>query len=308
MPGFSFPEYLSANAGRAYPLSEFGARADVTGTVVLPDALLVDARLNVTPGYVLGAGAGTFFVSRVELTATAVTLTLSFLPAAAGSAPRVLAVVSVDPRGTDFGDDAAFQGQDPDAAVTGTLTFGDLPGVLSQLTGGYDFGVTQCALEADVVSVGQPAVTFLELFNGATPVGTFDGALQLIAGRNVFFTRLSPTSVRVDVADGINVTTADACAGALPAGTPIRTINGVAPDANGNFALVGDECITVNTAAGEIDLEDVCSKSCCGCTELASLVTAQQQVEAQVVALQAQLLQYQQSAAAMSANLLAALT
>ena len=307
MPGFSFPEYLSANAGRAYPLSEFGGRADVTGAVVLPDALLVDARLNVPPGYALGPAAGTFFLSNATLTATAVSLTIAFQPAA-GGAPRAVAVVSVDPRTADFGDYAAFQGQDPDAAVTGTLTFGDLGGTLSQLTGSFSFDPTQGAFEADVVSVGQPAVTSLELLNGATPVGTFDGALQLIAGRNVVFTRLSPTSVRVDVADGINVATADACAGAVPAGTPIRTINGVAPDASGNFALVGDECITVSTAAGELDLVDVCSKSCCGCAELSALVAAQVQVEAQVEAMQAQLLQYQQAAQAMSANLLAALT
>jgi hypothetical protein len=304
MPSFSFPEYLAANAGRSYPISEFAGRRDISGSVALPDDLLADARVNALPVY---ASAGTFFVSRVELTASLAAVSLSFAPADPDAPARLIAVVSIDPRTARFGDFAAFRGEGEDASVTGTLTFGDLGSALAALSGQWEFAVDQTPLEPDAVSVGQPSVRFVELYNGGSLVGVFPDALRLVAGRNVSFTRIDETTVRMDAQDGLNVPAADECAGAVEAAPPIRTINGIPPDANGNFNLLGDECIVISPDAASVKISDACSKSCCGCDELQQLVEAQRQTETQVRAMQAQIDFVNGQVQAMLGNLAAAL-
>lgn len=47
-------------------------------------------------------------------------------------------------------------------------------------------------------------------------------------------------------------------------GTPIVSINGVKPDAQGNFTLTGMDCTNVQQREGAISISNPCSKPCCG--------------------------------------------
>ncbi len=54
---------------------------------------------------------------------------------------------------------------------------------------------------------------------------------------------------------------------------PIKFINGIPPLANGNFRMLGDDCLRVLPIQNGLQLEDVCSKPCCGCNELDALIS-----------------------------------
>ena len=74
------------------------------------------------------------------------------------------------------------------------------------------------------------------------------------------------------------------CQGDAAEAGPIRTINLVPPDSLGNINLLGDDCIKVTPQAtdNQVGLTDECSKPCCGCPELETLVEDQKRVRDQV--------------------------
>ena len=202
MPSYAFAEYLSANAGRAYPLGGLAGRLDVSGAVVLPDALLVDARVNAPPAY----AAGTFFVANLGVFEDGVSVTLAYDPGD-GTLPRPVAVVGAVPAATPFGTAAAFTGAATDLALNGTLTFGDLGAVVQELAGFYDFTSDQTPLESAVLCLGTPMVAAVELYDGDVLFGSYPDVLRLRAGRNCQWTRVDATTVRLDVEDGLNTVT-----------------------------------------------------------------------------------------------------
>jgi hypothetical protein len=70
----SFPEWLNANSLRAYPVMESASRESVGGEAVLPNSLIVDARVNSPHSY----AAGTFYISFVEILPDRVAVDLSY--------------------------------------------------------------------------------------------------------------------------------------------------------------------------------------------------------------------------------------
>ena len=104
------------------------------------------------------------------------------------------------------------------------------------------------------------------------------GAIKLLAGSNVRLTRVAEDTIRIDAISGENL---DDC-GSEDNPAPIRFINGVPPDEDGNIRLDGSECVeVVLTAAAVLTIMDSCSKPCCGCAELSGLVEALRQMESQ---------------------------
>ena len=64
----------------------------------------------------------------------------------------------------------------------------------------------------------------------------------------------------------------------------IVPINAVLNYSLGNINLLGDDCLEITPVADEyaVQLADKCSKPCCGCDELETLVTDQRRVRDQV--------------------------
>jgi hypothetical protein len=62
----------------------------------------------------------------------------------------------------------------------------------------------------------------------------------------------------------------------------VLTINGAPPDENGNVELVGSKCIEVaSSGLHTIQFRDLCSSSCCGCTELNTLINSLNSLQTQ---------------------------
>jgi hypothetical protein len=153
-------------------------------------------------------------------------------------------------------------------------------------------------------------VSAVILVNGEDRSDPLVGDIELVAGTNI---RLVPNpnpggnpQIRIDAITGAGLTQDCSCAGKLPADAPcIRTINGIAPDANGNFTLLGDSCLILTAITNGLQITDKCSSSCCGCDELQKVVSDLDQMNLQITTLESFASQLNAQVSAALINLLA---
>lgn len=280
-----FPEWLNVNSGRAFPLAENASRMDSTGSVRLPDSLIVAAQINQTASY----AAGTFFVSRLIAVPDLVSVTISFFDGE--EAPRAIATISVPVELHRTNKTYAFVGEGVDEVILGSLTIGALDETLRTVPGQLSFDVSATPFEVSALFVSTPSLEAVEIYNGTTLLRRHTRVLKLRAGENIRLSYVDgdPDVIRIDAISGENLINPDTCENAVPVPAPIRTINGVPGDSNNNFNLDGSNCLNVDVAPGVITVTDLCSKSCCGCEELEELVAGLQQVEQQLLGLRQQI-------------------
>jgi len=135
----------------------------------------------------------------------------------------------------------------------------------------------------------------------------FSKILKLKEGRNIRLTYEGDDTIRIDAIDGVNLIDPTICADALPVPGPIRTINGIPPDVNGNFVLDPSDCLTIDPGTAMLTLKDTCSKSCCGCNELEQLMTGLSSVESQIAALKSQIQSVEAQQSQLIANLVSSI-
>jgi hypothetical protein len=298
---FIFPEWLVSNAIRAFPLSESASRRDLRGVVTFPDSLVVAAAINALPEYATGA----FYLSSLLCFPDYVAVDLSFQPAQGDS--RVVCRLRAD--ASTHVENSAYPilGSGEDASVTGSLTFGDLRQAQSETLGVYSFSADATPFEVACLFVTVPALKYVQVFDGNTLLGTFNSVLRLRSGQNVRLRYVDQNTIAIDAIAGLNLVAPDSCEQLVVLGPPIKTINGVAPNADGDFTLDGSDCIAIDPLANGLQVEDTCSASCCGCTELNALTQGAAQLAAQVAFLQQQVQAVQSNQTEMIINLVSGL-
>ena len=152
MPNGIFPEWLNANAGRAFPLSENASRLDVTGHVKLPDTLIVAAQISMVADY----ASGIFYVSKVGGFPDRVLLTVAFLDAAGAS--RDIATLTVFAAEHTANDTYAFTGAGSDSTLLGSLTIGDLSETQHTVAGLADFDAGSTPFEVSALFISTPEI------------------------------------------------------------------------------------------------------------------------------------------------------
>ncbi len=111
------------------------------------------------------------------------------------------------------------------------------------------------------------------MVNGSETSAAITGHIVLSAGSNIRLTPIliegqDPT-IRIDAIAGEGLTEICVCDDEVDVGPPIRTINAVLPTPNGDFTLLGHECLEIDEITNGLKLVDRCSVPCCGCNELA---------------------------------------
>jgi len=224
------PEWQNENALRAYPLLD-----DAPAAAVLPAWLLADLRITVSDAY------GTVFLSSAYLSDTLVSFGISATKVENGTPKTIGLLVKTVVRDTlqpfrTYGLDRLTDG-----SAAGSVTFGEIP---ADATGfKYAFGPDEAPLSPSaVVRVTAPGVTSL-----VDPVygSEIDGLVDL-SGNSEFRTSVDPTdptgqTILVTLADLYRDLTTSVC-NLTPSfdacgRTPITSVNGVTPDANGVLTL-----------------------------------------------------------------------
>ena len=259
-------EWLNQNAYRAYPFKEDSSRTDSSGAVAIPDNLLVDLCL-VAPAnfddqlYLSGLiYAGTTMQLSMALTSDpGVTVAGFTADLSAHTANKAYSVVGVD----EMSD------------IRGRAVLGDLSSLSSQLIQGeFSFAASATPFECRAVRPDLRGVRSLRIVKADGTLGAdLYGTVQLLEGINIRLTYVAasgslPHGIRID-SIATELDEPCACDSAQIRPDPIRSINGVTGDVNGNILLEPmDECLEITGGTASLKIDDKCAKPCCGCPEL----------------------------------------
>jgi hypothetical protein len=269
---------------RHYPLSEEATTEDTTGSFKIPDNFFVDmvipvhATLNLDPGK--------FHILQLAVFGSGVNVSIGYDGDIAGTVSVPLASFT---RNSVF----FIQGVGDFSDVLGKVVIGELDTLLS-LSGVYDFTVAGGRIEASVIVPDISGLSGLRIRSGDAFSSLIQGDVAFEAGENVRLDVVTIGGVSVltiNAIDGEGTIADCECDQGIAARPGIKTLNGVQPDENGNIELTGDDCLEVNPSPGDVpaeiqphtvELTDTCSKPCCGCSELETLVDDQQRVRDEV--------------------------
>lgn len=294
-------EFLNHNAMRAYPLAADVTGEDVTASFKIPTDFIVELILSVHSG--INVQPGRFFLKKINASATGYKITVGYATDSAeiDVATAQVAVSTFTPnKQYQLGGLGAFFG------CRGTLVIGSLAGVTDQPTGDFNFSLSSARLETDAIRPSVLGVTSLQVENGGNLSSRLHGAIVLVAGKNMQITAVpaegdEPARLVFDAIEGRGLVQPCACADNTA--TSIYTINGIPPTADGEFSLLGDDCIKVDPLSNGIQLTDECSKPCCGCPEQTVLTQTAQAITTQAASLENYLSRLEGQISAMSAIL-----
>ncbi len=261
MPGVFNEGWYDQNADRNYPLIDGAGREATSSSFLLPNNLLVDARLFADPA------KNSLLFNVLSLTAygTGLIITIGYngVAAATCTIPNVPTVAYQA---------YAVVGLPGFEDVSGQLVVGDAAGVLAASSGVYTFLLAQTQLLPTVVvpsGTGVAAITVVDSFGVSTRL---TGEIILVAGPNAVVEASAP-NITVGLTSGVLINDPCGCTdGAGVSREPIRSINGVGPDANGNLELVpGLSCLTLTPGTNALLVQDTCAQPCCGTAEMTAL-------------------------------------
>lgn len=273
--------WLNQNSVRAYPLSEEASRRDKTDSYSLPDNFLVDMVLPVNA--TLDYNVSSFYLSKLTIFGVGVTLEISYWT---GSVASLVGIVTIDVNTFDPNKTYYLEGQDDFDGVVGKIVIGTLDTIFER-AGVFEFELAGGRIESSVIVPDIRGITGMRVLDGSDIGELFQGDIAFEPGANMRFTVSDFGGVTVLTLSAINGegTIADCeCQGQAELSDPIRTINQVPPDGLGNINLLGDDCLQVTPQAtdNQLAIADECSKPCCGCPELDTLVEDQKRVRDQV--------------------------
>ncbi len=240
---------------------------DDSGSFKLPEDFLVELDLPVHAG--MNVDPARFFVMHVGAYETGFSVVVGYQPAVGDAVTVATALIA---RQTHTRNRAyALGGVEPYDDTAGKLLIGRLDSIDEQPAGFWTFTLESARLDPDAVRPQIRGVASITLVNGSSRSVPIRGHIDFVAGNNV---RLTPVladglnAIRIDAVTGEGLVEDCVCEGDAALGDPIRTVNGVAPDVNGNVNIVSGDCTQVDPITNGVRISDVCSRPCCGCPEL----------------------------------------
>lgn len=262
-------EWLNHNSQRAYPLAAGSTRRDQSGVFTLPDDFLVGLSLPVHWG--VSIDPGKFYVSKIASYATGFSVTVGY----AGTENVDVATALIARNTHTINQYYNLGGIGDFVDSRGFLVIHSLEGIDKQPSGMFTFDPDTTKLEVDTIRPHIRGVMSVQVQNGSELSRLLTGRLRLGAGKN---TRIRVETavdedprIIIDAIEGEGLTDSCVCAEESP---PIRTINGIPPDQNGNFQFLGNTCLDIQEGDHILEFKDVCSEPCCGCTELEAITQA----------------------------------
>jgi hypothetical protein len=301
MPGIWDQEFLNQNSQRAYPLAEDATRVDESGSFTLPDDFLLELYLPVHAG--IDVQPERFFLRSVASYAAGYNVAIGY-DDGSGDPPVVATAVIARDAHREY-DPYILPGTGDFDDVRGVAVIGRTDEIDRQPSGRYFFAFAAGKLDPDCVRTIIRGVSSLTVVNGTERSPRLYGDIELISGTNVQISVVSAGTVnqiRFDAIEGAGLTENCACEEAI--GPPIRTINRIAPRADGDFTLLGNNCLELAVIGNGLKLDDRCSQPCCGCVELEKLTRELDQFGNEAVTLRSFMDRLQREVYSMRDNLL----
>jgi len=278
-------EWLNTNANRRYPLCDDSDGIDDSDSFVIPKSFIVEIDLpinistNVDPAkfYIKTIGAYSTGYSVVVGCSTndgEVDVATAQIPSATHTKNKAYVLGGIEP----FDD------------TRGKIVIGDLGEINNQPAGVWLFSLSHTRLDTDVIRPLLRGVSSLIVVNGNQESIPITGDIVFQAGTNVRLdTILVEDQDPVIVINAINGEGLDEsciCEGDRPPRIPILTINGIPPDANNNFQVIGGDCVEIEETTNGIRITDTCSAPCCDCEDLEKITRKLEELNTQVATTQ----------------------
>lgn len=261
-------EWLNHNSQRAYPIADWATKESTESRAIkLPDDFILALSIGVNSAHSIDIDG--FYIKSVLVMDTGCSVILGY-------------------NGTDV---AITHVRASSEQITYTLTglgdFDDIVGyiainpnssIMQGMAGYYNFTREATCLEADCIRPMIKTISSISVYTDSFSKGeTFYGDIIFRAGANMDI-RVSKNEdnnsvIVFSAIDGSGFTENCVCA-VDKERTPIKTINGVEADKDGNIQIVGSTestCLSISSEGNSIVLEDTCSVPCCGCAELDAL-------------------------------------
>ena len=264
-------EWLNENSQRVYPLFETATGTDSSGDFQLPTDFLVGLYFPVHAG--LNIDPYQIFLRRIAIYGTGITVSLGY-DDLSGSPPYVATAVIPRALHTEY-NEYALAGVGDFADSVGRLVVGRLDNI-SKFAGSFLFDYAGGQLDPDCIQPSLRGIMRFTVRNGNEVSAPFVGDVEFAAGTNSSIevsTSGGDPKIFFHAIDGAGLNADCICTNEDDLAPAIRTINSFTPDINGNFNILGSDCLTVATSAGNITFTDTCSQPCCGCQELEALTS-----------------------------------
>lgn len=278
-------EWQSHNSVRAYPLAQDATARDVTGDFRLPADLLTGLSLSV--GAASNVTPAAFSLLQLGVYATGISLVIGYHNGT--NLVRVASALIPRDGHTKF---AAYRlgGVGDFFDAVGWVTIGQFDNLDAQPAGLWTFDLAGGRLEPDTIRPQIRGLSSLRIQNGTELSDPIVGDVVLKAGRNLRLTLVTAEGedpeIVIDAIEGEGLNEDCFCAGDVETSPPIRTINKIRPRPDGEFTLLGDDCLEWQAIPNGLQAKDVCSEPCCGCAELATVTAAMEQFGRQATTLE----------------------
>ena len=272
MPNNWNVQWLNANSQRSYPLTDWATKTATENTdVVLPDSFVVALYFPVHAG--LDVEVDQFFVRNLTIEPIGYTLSIGYND---GTADGILVgTVGIPVSTHEENRTYAIAGADNYDDSVGQVCIGSLTEAALLPPGDYTFAPEAGALEVDAIWPEIRGISSLVVVNGGDRSPRIVGDIELVAGSNMSIVAAlvgdeTPT-ITFNAIEGAGLNEECVCDEGDVDGDCIRFINGIPPLADGNYRMLGDDCITLQPINNGFLMIDECSKPCCGCEELDAL-------------------------------------
>jgi len=251
-------DWLNENSNRKYPFFDEASLVDASGTMTIPNDLIVDL---IFPVHALSYDVTLFHVQQITVFNSGVIITIGYNGTAI--ATRTITDAEHTPYATYY-----IEGRGDFADSVGRISIGNLANI-KKYGGAYTFSTANARLLPTVMRPSLRGVTSVRVVNADGEFSDYlQGDIELIPGANIQFEVISgsPNKIKISAVSNPDFEVGCNCPDASPAPC-IKTINNVPPDNAGNFTLADEGCLTIEAITNGLKLTDTCAEPCCGCAE-----------------------------------------
>ncbi len=261
-------ENLNLNSQRRFPLADTADGIDTSGAFKLPKSFLVAMDLPVSSG--MDVEPARFFLRHVGVFATGFSIIVAYQPS--DGEPVNVATALIPRQAHTQYQEYALGGIAPFLDTNGKVTVDRFDEMDEQPGGYWTFEFEQGRLDPMAVRPYLRTVSGLVVVNNGQRSKILRGIVEIEAGTNTQLVPVIATGqnkrVRINFIQGEGTVEQCICEGEAQPTTPITRMNGVRPTTDGNYTIVGGECVSVTPITNGIRIENTCSQPCCSCPEL----------------------------------------
>ena len=263
-------QWLNQNSQRSYPLADWGSGQDQTGTIQIPDSFILALDFPVHAGQ--DVQPEKFYLQTLGIYPTGFNIGIGYDD---GAAQPLVASVSIAADTHEEYRSYALPGVDDFDDSLGKIVLGTLDDISRLPAGVYTFDPDATPIEVDAIRPMIRGISSLSVINGQDQSPRIYGDVELVAGDNmrIVMNTVSgqPAELVFSAIDGEGLNTDCAC-DEIPDSPALRFINGIPPLLDGNFRLLGNDCLSVDPIPNGLQLRDTCSEPCCSNEELTALI------------------------------------